>query len=122
MGNNEHFTCVEATQIYLSLRDEIFTQNIGIEDIYDDTFKVDIAATTMTTTTTVTPGQPGITGPEILITNEGKPVEGAEVGLECEEPLGIFTAVEQTGGKYRFEDDILGAGDQECELIVEKYG
>ena len=63
-----------------------------------------------------------VTGPQILITNNGEPVKGAEVGLECGEPLGIFTAVEQTGGKYRFEGDLSGADDQECELIVETDG
>ena len=72
------------------------------------------------TATTKTP--PGFTGLEILITDDGQPVEDAKVTLKCGDPPQVFTTVEQSDGKYRFEDAISGADDLECELIVEKDG
>ena len=75
------------------------------------------------TVSTTTEPPPGFTGAEILITNEGEPVEDAKVTLICIDDLPeVFTAVEQSDGKYRFEDDISVPYDLECELIVEKDG
>ena len=98
------------------LRDVIFTTNIDIEDIYDTT-EVNIAATT---TTTVTPGQPGIIA--LPVDEDGSPLEGAKVTLQCTDPPRDFIGVENSVGEYIFEYGIPGDGRIVCELAVEKEG
>ena len=61
-------------------------------------------------------------GPEVLLTNDGQPVEGAKVTIECGDPPQVFTAVEQSEGTYIFKDAISVPHDLECELIAEKDG
>ena len=63
-------------------------------------------------------------GPEVLLSNDGQPVEGAKVTIECGDLRGmrVFTAMELSEGKYIFEDAISVPYELECELIAEKDG
>ena len=65
-------------------------------------------------------GQPGI---KVQPTDEdGNPLEGAEVTLQCEDPQIEFEAFEDPAGEYTFQQGIPGDGRMECELVVEKEG
>ena len=77
-----------------------------------------VAVTGSTTTTTKLPHH----SHEILITDNGQPVEGADVRAECEDPPLILRAVEQANGKYILEDDFSHDESHECKLIVEIDG
>ena len=98
----------------------IFKNDINIDQ---DKKNINIDVSNDGTVSTTTEPPPGFTGAEILITNDGEPVEDAKVTLICIGDLPeVFTAVEQSDGKYRFEDSISAPYDLECELIVEKDG
>ena len=77
-----------------------------------------VAVTGSKTTTTKLPHY----SHEILITDNGQPVEGANVRAECGDLPLILHAVEQANGKYRLEDDFSHGESHECKLIVELDG
>ena len=81
--------------------------------------------------TNTTPKQDGTTIPGIEvqpgikvkpIDEDGNPLEGAEVTLQCEDPQIEFEAFEDPAGVFTFQQGIPGDGRMECELVVEKEG
>ena len=108
----------------------IFQNDINIGK--DDYFNIDVGNPgTEKTTTGVPPHQtsmqPGTTisvfGIKAQpIDEDGNPLEGAEVTLQCKDPKGEFVAVEDPAGEYTFERGIPGDGRIECDLVVEKEG
>ena len=71
-------------------------------------------------TTTMTTVQPGIIARPV--NEDGTPLEGARVILQCTDPPGEFVAVENTAGEYAFGHGIPVDGPIDCELIVTKDG
>ena len=57
-----------------------------------------------------------------LVGNDGRPVRGADVELQCNTSKKIQSGIEQSDGTYIFENAIPASGKDECELIVKKEG
>ena len=112
----------------------IFQNDVNIGK--DDNFNIDVGNPGTEKITTEVPGYntsmqpittiPGIEGqPGIKvqpIDEDGNPLEGAEVTLQCEDPQIEFEAFEDPAGEYTFQQGIPGDGRMECELVVEKEG
>lgn len=54
--------------------------------------------------------------------DDGQPIVGANVTLECQTPHRIHSGVEQEDGSYKFKDAIRANGSDKCVLKVEKAG
>ena len=54
--------------------------------------------------------------------DDGQPITGANVTLECHAPDRIHSGVEQADGSYTFKDAIRADGSDKCVLKVEKPG
>ena len=52
----------------------------------------------------------------------GKPILGANVTLECGNPPRSYTGNEQEDGTYIFENAVPLSGQEECTLAVEANG
>ena len=113
-----------STLINTSLRENIYTKPIFIDDL-DDGINIDLNNSDSTTvidniTTDKTPMAPAIkTQP---VDEDGNPLEGAKVTLQCKDPKGEFAAVENPAGEYTFKEGIPGDGRIQCDLVVEKEG
>ena len=57
-----------------------------------------------------------------LVGDDGKPVRGADVELQCNTSQKIQSGIEQSDGTYIFKNAIPSSGKDECELIVKKEG
>ena len=53
---------------------------------------------------------------------DGKPIPGASVTLECGDPSRSYIGNEQNDGTYIFKDSIPQIGQEDCEMTVEASG
>ena len=53
---------------------------------------------------------------------EGRPIQGANVTLECGDPPRSYIGDEQEEGLYIFKDAVPQNGQEECKLTVEDDG
>ena len=53
---------------------------------------------------------------------DGQPIPGATVNLECGEPPRSYNGKEQDDGTYIFENAIPKSGPEDCTLTVEADG
>ena len=72
-----------------------------------------------TTNPTMTPGSDVEVKP---LDEEGNPIPGAKVTLECGVPPRTYTANDQGDGTYIFKDAVPQTGLEDCELTVEAPG
>ena len=54
--------------------------------------------------------------------DDGKPIVGANVTLECQDPDRTRVGVEEADGAYTFKDALRANGSDKCVLRVEKPG
>ena len=54
--------------------------------------------------------------------DDGKPIVGANVTLECQDPDRTRVGVEEVDGAYTFKDALRANGSDKCVLRVEKPG
>ena len=52
----------------------------------------------------------------------GEPVTGATVALNCGDPRRSQQGIEQGRGTYRVKDAVLARGHEDCDLVVEVPG
>ena len=53
---------------------------------------------------------------------EGRPIQGANVTLECGDPPRSYIGDEQEEGLYIFKDAVPQNGQEECKMTVEADG
>ena len=53
---------------------------------------------------------------------DGQPIPGATIILECGEPLRSYNGNQQDDGTYVFKDAIPQSGGEECTMTVEAPG
>ena len=53
---------------------------------------------------------------------EGRPLTGATLTLECEDPPSVHAATEQAGGNYVFENAVPTHESGLCTVTIEKKG
>ena len=56
------------------------------------------------------------------INEDGKPIQGADVTLECGDPSRSYVGNEVGDGTYIFKDAIPQTGQEDCTLTVEASG
>ena len=54
--------------------------------------------------------------------DDGQPIVGANVTLECQDPDRNHVGVEEVDGAYTFKDAVRANGSDKCVIRVEKPG
>ena len=69
------------------------------------------------------PTMPPATDVEVKpVDEDGKPIQGATVTLECGDPSRSYTGKEVNDGTYIFKDAIPQTGQEHCTMSVEAPG